>query len=253
MSHNIRFLVFLIPCLLFSFAGECQMVDELRDLDTLAKPSLDETFTQFQISADLTSISAGLLGGASQDNFHFGIQAKYLRNKLGYRFQLEYYPQSKVSWFFSPGRAIDLQGDEVLYLNSFQQGRMIRSRFGIERQLKQAKGRSYIGMDMPVSYEFVTIDAFNYWLDPVQNELVGTGFNNNSVTVHNVGVGFVPFLGYEFHVGNRLGFNIEAKADFNLMFGEGYFIADNADITKSGQTFNFRTFPLLNFRIHYRI
>ncbi len=161
MSYNIRFLVFLIPCLLFSLTGECKLVDELRDLDTLAKPSLNETLTQFQISADLTSISAGSLGDTSQDNFHFGIKAKYLRNKLGYRFQLEYYPQSKVSWFFSPDRAIDIQGDEVLYLNSFQQGRMIRSGFGIERQLKQVKGRSYFGMDMPVSYEFVNIDALN--------------------------------------------------------------------------------------------
>ena len=229
------------------------MIEELKDLDSLSQSHDENLVKQWQLSTDLTSLSALLLGGGGSDNFHFGIQVKHLRGKMGYRFNAEFYPQSRQNWPFSQGRALDIVGTEILYLNSYQTGYLIRSGFGIERELKKDKGRSYIGVDLPLTYELVQVSAYNYWIDPISNELDGIGFNHNNVNVHNAGIGLVPFLGYEFYLGKRLGFNIEAKTDFNFLFGEAYLVEDNAQIVKSGQTFNFRIFPLLDFRIHYRI
>jgi len=97
------------------------------------------------------------------------------------------------------------------------------------------------------------VSAFNYLEDPNSNEPSDLSFQARTEVVKSAGLGLVPFIGYEVRAGKRLGFNLEAKADFNVMFGEGYFIDNNAIITKSGTLFNFRTFPLLDFRIHYRI
>ncbi len=94
MSHNIRCFAFSLVSLFTLQNVHGQMVDELKDLDT---SSIEEPFSQFQISADITSITAGLLGGGGDGDFHFGIQAKYLRNKMGFRFQFEFYPQTTTN------------------------------------------------------------------------------------------------------------------------------------------------------------
>ena len=227
------------------------MVDELKDLDTLTQSSLVEPFSQFQISADLISITAGLLGGGGDGDFHFGIQAKYLRNKMGYRFQLEFYPQTTTNWGNS--RPIEIVGNEIIYLVVNENAQMLRSGFGIERGRPSKYGRSYYGIDMPITYQQNQLSAFTCLDDPSSDEPRSFSMTSNTEMIRYLGFGLRPFIGYEIHAGKRFGFNLKAKADFNFMVAEGYFVDDNAVITKSGQSFNFRTFPLLDFRIHYRI
>lgn len=224
------------------------MVDELKDLDT---SSIEEPFSQFQISADITSITAGLLGGGGDGDFHFGIQAKYLRNKMGFRFQFEFYPQTTTNWGNS--RLIGIVGNKIVYLVVNENTKMLRSGFGIERGRPSKYCRSYYGIDMPITYQPNQLSAFTYSDDPSADEPSSFSMTSNTETIRYAGFGLRPFIGYEIHAGKRFGFNLEAKADFNFMVAEGYFADDNAVINRSGQSFNFRTFPLLDFRFHYRI
>lgn len=261
MSHNIKFLLIsIVSSFLVGMSGcYAQRVQELSDYDndSTQVKTQTEVFKQFQISADLSAITAGLMGGVSPKNLHIGLQSKWLRNRLGYRFQIEFYPNSQYQYPFGHGPPVDIVGNEVVFLSRSTTGRLLRSGFGVEYQLSNKRNRTYMGIDIPVSYEHVTTSAHIYSVDVTGNDQVGGflgGFNQaNSLVTNGFGVGSAPFFGYELRAGKRLGFNIETKLDFNLIFSEGVFVDNNATITKTGTNFYFRTFPLLDFRIHYRI
>jgi hypothetical protein len=253
MNRNIRFLAFSFATLTFTIGQACQAqrMQELMDYESETATQAKVDSNTFYICADLTSIATGLMGGGSSENLHIGLQLRYLRKKIGFRFSTQYYPQTES--FFGNTRSIEVIGSEILTQSIMRNGKMVRVGFGIEFSNAKSFGRSYFGFDFPISYQNVQVGAFNSLQNPVSGEWTNIGTGNPQVGVNSTGVGLSPLLGIEIYSGERIGFNIEAKADFSLMIGEGYFIDDNAVVTKSGTTYNFRTFPLLNFRIHYRI
>jgi len=254
MSNNIKLIQFsiFISLLLVSIQGYSQMESELQDFDV--ETSRPENAYKWQFSADLTSITAMLLGGNTYGSGHVGIGGKYRFGSHALRFQSEYYGNSNRNGWPPVSRVVDVVNDELIYLMIYEQGTMVRSGFGLEKGWEKERRRFYLLADLLGNYEQIQISASNR--NTTAQDLNGgwqDTYNHSNATVNAFGLGITPGVGYEFYAWKHIGFTLEAKLDFTTTFSQGVFIDDSANILRNGRTIYFRTFPLLDFRIHYRI
>ena len=56
---------------------------------------------EIQISFDVSSMTAVLLGGNPESSFHLGLQVRRVIGNTAYRFTGEFYPQTRLYPFFS--------------------------------------------------------------------------------------------------------------------------------------------------------
>jgi hypothetical protein len=71
---------------------------------------------EIQISFDVSSMTAVLLGGNLESSFHLGLQVRRVIGNTAYRFTGEFYPQTRLYPFFSNRMLEEASGDEVRYL-----------------------------------------------------------------------------------------------------------------------------------------
>jgi hypothetical protein len=231
------------------------METELQDFDVVSSRPLNSY--RWQISADLTSFVAVLLGGTTYSTGHLGLGAKYRFGSHALRFQTEFYPNSRSTGWLGNQRVVSVNTSDVIYLHSSQTGRLIRSGFGLEKGWEKERGRFYILFDGILNGEQIDVYAYNRSVPIDQvGEFSSDGwqsYNRSEQQYYSYGVGLIPGVGYEIYTWKHIGFTLEAKLDLNTTVSPAYQIDDNANILPSGRTVYFRTFPLLDFRIHYRI
>lgn len=247
-----------MKAIIFSLALAFPMLlnaQELSDSNAILKPvdqELSEVEKEFQISFDVSSMTAVLLGGNTESSFHLGLQVKRVIGNTAYRFTGEFYPQTRLYPFFSNRMLEEASGDEVRYLVFNERSRILRLGFGLEKRKDLKWGKGYLGMDMSLIGETVDLSSTTYWESP--NDTTPTLSTNwNFRTVNSFGVGIAPLIGYEFQPWEHFGFNFEAKLDAMMMVAEGHQLdREPAQINAAPRFYDFRSAPLLNLRVHYR-
>ena len=150
MKAMIFYFLFMFPMIM-----KAQALSDTIQTSLLPEIEQLEVNTEFQISFDVSSMTAVLLGGSPQSSFHLGVQAKRVVGNTAYRFTGEFYPQTKLQPFFSNTMLEEALGNEVRYLVFNEDGKMMRFGSGTEKRKEMSWGQAYLGMDMSLIGETV--------------------------------------------------------------------------------------------------
>ncbi|MEZ4721713.1 MAG: hypothetical protein R2813_07565 [Flavobacteriales bacterium] len=210
----------------------------------------------WSIGLDLSSITSGLLGGQTANSFHVGAQVKRRVAKNTIRFNSQYYPRTSFHFGFNPvDREVGIQAGHTIYMASEVQSELGRIGCGFDRGKESGVFRTYFGGDIWAHYENTSVSAWTYVEDndSETHERLEGSQNGNRIRTSSFGPGLSPLMGIESDVDRKFGVSLEAKFDIALIAEQGYTIDDSADFIKTGYWYNFRTFPLLEFRLFYRL
>lgn len=233
--------------------GTAQLVQDAIQMEEIDQPKEKEIEKEFQVSLDVTSLTAAFMGANIGSNFHVGLQLKRVFGNTAFRFTGEYYPQSRLNPFFSSVMIEEIAGNEARYLVFNEDGRMLRLGVGAENRKAFAWGQGYAGADVMLIGERIDFATTTYWKNP-SDSTPYLPMNWNYMQVNSVGVGLAPFIGFEFQPWKHLGFNLEATLDAMFMTGEGYNFNRETAVLSPGLRHYYFTWGsgLINARIHYR-
>lgn len=235
MKAMIFYFLFMFPMIM-----KAQALSDTIQTSLLPEIEQLEVNTEFQISFDVSSMTAVLLGGSPQSSFHLGVQAKRVVGNTAYRFTGEFYPQTKLQPFFSNTMLEEALGNEVRYLVFNEDGKMMRFGSGTEKRKEMSWGQAYLGMDMSLIGETVDLSSITYW-ETTNDTTLFLSNDWNFKRVNSFGMGLSPFIGYEFQPWKHFGFNLEAKLNAMMMVTEGYNLnRETAELTSAARVYDFR-------------
>lgn len=255
MKRNITFLslgmIFLYGLIPLSEAlGQSHIV-----LDSGVFVSEEHRKSKWTLGFDVTSLSSFLLGGYTAENTHFGLQVTRLRNEKALRFAASLYPQAFGEAFeLSHRTPIEVQGKNIVYQNRNKDGYIVRTSFGFEKGWSAIKwGRRYIGTDFTANLLQGNVGSSQMTRNSETGEILDLSSDIVYKSFTSIGPGISPFIGYEFRVWKRFGFNMELKADVSALFGDPIGFDLNGNIVRHRIFYDIRVFPMAEFRLRYRL
>ncbi len=113
-------IIILCMAIAAPFFGNAQLVQDAIQMEETKRPQVKEIEKEFQVSLDVTSLTAAFMGANIGSNFHVGVQLKRVFGNTAFRFTGEYYPQSRLNSFFSSVMVEEIAGNEARYWVSEQ-------------------------------------------------------------------------------------------------------------------------------------
>lgn len=256
MKRNIRFLTL---GLVFSFCCPSLMAQSVGEMEssqtTVLSDSVSELPISWQVGLDLSSITASMLGGGASEHYHFGIQAKRLKGTNGVRFNAQFFP---VNYGAYPNNHFDRNvgsvGGNTLFVTHESHTNSFRVGSGLQWGKTNVLGRTYIGGDLWLNYDNTQVYAWQYVEDPTDD--YSNRYDDfpiyNGAKFHGYGIGVSPLVGFESGLWKGFGVSLEGKFDLAVVGSESYSVDNSAQLSRGGNIYTFRTFPLLDFRLFYR-
>ncbi len=246
----------IVSAIGIAFKSQAQLHDELiimeegGSIEQIPSTTIDSS-NFWMLKMDISSPIAQLAGSQNTADFHYGIQLKHVRVANGFRFTTEFYPDIDAGFFSHSTREVAVVNDNIQYIDIYTRTNVLRFGFGYERRFKKDWGVSYIGMDYNWQRSVSSLLTNSYQLNVALNEIDSIQPAHHART-RGFGMGLSPLVGCEIPIAGGFGISVEIKADVALSINEGYAIDDEGIITKTGAGYYFRTFPLLNCRLHYQ-